>query len=149
MQGAEKIKEFITKLTGWMGISCEISVTETEHSPVAITLTAANDGNLLIGKNGQNLKAFEHLIRIAWLRAGGQQSLTVDINEYRRIRTEELRTTIQQIAERVSLSRKAETLEPMTAYERRIAHTELASYRDITTESIGQEPHRRVVIRPL
>ena len=52
-------------------------------------------------------------------------------------------------ADDVALTKKEKQLPPMTAYERRIIHLELASARpDVVTESIGQEPERRVAIKP-
>src|SRR3989338_7508857 len=54
-----------------------------------------------------------------------------------------------EVANRVKVSKKAEALDPMSSYERRLIHVELASHPDLETESIGEEPERRVVIRPL
>jgi len=54
-----------------------------------------------------------------------------------------------EVAHRVRISKKAEALVPMSSYERRLVHVELASYADLETESIGEEPKRRIVIKPL
>lgn len=149
MNGVTNITEFIARLTRDMGVPCEVSVAENGKGPIAITLAAEEGSHALIGKGGQTLRALEHLVRLAWLRSGEERSLTLDINEYRRLRTEELQDRIKKVAERVRMTKKAETLDPMTSYERRVVHTELASFQDLGTESIGQEPHRRVVIKPL
>jgi len=54
----------------------------------------------------------------------------------------------KEIADEVALTKKEKILPPMPAYERRIIHLELAQRPDVTTQSIGQEPERRVVIKP-
>ncbi|HXK36256.1 MAG TPA: R3H domain-containing nucleic acid-binding protein [Candidatus Paceibacterota bacterium] len=117
---------------------------------LTVSLTAP-EGNVLIGKGGQNLKALEHVVRMMMARQHPEQArgLIVDINDYRQEMATELATSTRVIAERVRQTRQPEALRPMTAYERRIVHTELASFSDLTSESVGQDPHRRVVIRPL
>jgi len=59
-----------------------------------------------------------------------------------------LKELAKSVADEVALTKKERILEPMSAYERRIIHLELASRPDVTTESIGKEPKRRVVIKP-
>ena len=59
-----------------------------------------------------------------------------------------MRETANSVADEVALTKKEKELAPMPAYERRVIHLELADRKDVTTESIGEEPKRRVVIRP-
>ena len=73
----------------------------------------------------------------------------VDVNNYRKARANYLIETAREAAQRVIQTQKAEALSPMTSYERRLVHTELAGYKEVQTESIGQEPHRRIVVKPL
>ena len=107
---------------------------------------------MLIGKNGQNLGAFEHLVRlVASRRLANPESdlhFIVDINDYRKSRTDYLIGVAKDVAQRVIQTQRAEALSPMSSYERRLVHTELASYREIQTESVGQEPRRRIVVKP-
>lgn len=109
---------------------------------------------MLIGKNGQNLNAFEHLIKLIINRkAGGEEQkrnvFVVDINDYRKTKAKYILDLARSAAQKVISSRRAEALLPMSAYERRLVHTELAAYQELQTESIGEEPHRRIVIKPL
>jgi len=148
----EHIAEIVRTITGYLQIPCEVSVAvaENESSGVSVNLTAAEDGKYLIGKGGQNLRALETVVRSMVSRGLSRPvPLTVDVNDYRKQQEEELVSRIHEIAGRVRDTRKAEALDPMTAYERRIVHTELAVYHDIVSESVGQEPYRRVVIRPV
>lgn len=146
----QKIKEFVQEIARHMQIPCEATVTTGDDGSAHIEIQAPNDGRILIGKNGQNLRALEHIVRIAWLRQNPEhRAVTVDVNNYRTERTNELVQLVHETAVRVRETRRSEALEPMMPHERRVVHTELASYSDLATESIGQEPNRRVVIKLL
>ena len=73
---------------------------------------------------------------------------SLDINGYKDQRTKRVIEFARQAADRVKATQKPEVLFPMSAFERRLVHVELVSDKDILTESIGEEPKRRVVIRP-
>lgn len=117
-----------------------------------LSLIGTEDLTPLIGKDGQSLVALEHVIRLAAFRKfGGTERLPdflLDINGYRKEQNARLAQIAEDSAQRVIASGKAEALAPMNAYERRIVHTKLATYQQISTESIGAEPNRRVVIKP-
>lgn len=124
-------------------------------TPVVL-IESENDLSVLIGKNGQNLNALEHLIRIISSRKttspegeSERPGFLVDINDYRKSRSRYILEIARHAAQRVISTQKAEALAPMTPYERRLIHTELASYKEVQTESIGEEPRRRVVVKPL
>jgi spoIIIJ-associated protein len=144
------IHDFVRRITEYMQIPCEVSVSSEEGGSVRVAVQAADNGRLLIGKNGQNLKALEHVVRIMWLRQNpDNRSVVVDVNDYRAERSKELIQLVRETASRVQQTRRSEAFEPMSSYERRLVHTELATYSDLATESVGQDPHRRVVIKPL
>jgi spoIIIJ-associated protein len=147
----QSLVQFLRTITERMHVPCDVSVAGgTDGSPITLTIQTSEDANLLIGKDGQNLKALEHVVRAVWARRepGGRQ-ITIDINDYRKTRTAELAAAVHETARRVRDTRQPEALKPMTSYERRVVHTELAAYHDLATESIGVEPHRRVVIKLL
>ncbi len=145
-----KIEEFIRVITGYMQIPCDISLSSTDDGVTRVALQTTEDGKLLIGKNGQNINALEHVIRLVSARHNQEQrSVTVDVNNYRAVQMQQLIESVRGAADRVQQTRRSEALEPMTSYQRRVVHTELALYQGLSTESVGQEPHRRVVIKPL
>ncbi|MBI3305458.1 hypothetical protein HYZ80_04010 [Candidatus Parcubacteria bacterium] len=113
-------------------------------------LIAMREGRFLIGKGGDNLKAFEHLLRVLVSRQLGAEAPLVvcDINNYRRERAEYLRSFARQVAQQVKLEQRPIQLRPMSAFERRVIHVELATRPDIMTESQGEGDARRVVVRP-
>lgn len=144
------IEEFIRRVADYMQISCAIATTEEADGTMRIALETSEDGRLLIGKNGQNLSALEHIVRMAAVRRNPEhRAVLVDVNGYRAEQSQKLVESIRAAAVRVQQTRRSEALEPMTSYQRRVVHTELASYSDLATESVGQDPHRRVVIKPL
>lgn len=105
--------------------------------------------HMLIGERGSTLAAIEYVIkRIVRKKYKDAQKFTLDINDYRVRRLEDLKQDIKTAAKAVRMYQREVPLRPMPSFERRIVHLLLAEYPDITTHSIGQEPERRVVIKP-
>ena len=77
-----------------------------------------------------------------------EDKFTLDINDYRLKRLDELKQDIKTAAKEVRLYHREAPLRPMSSFERRLVHLLLAEYPDITTQSIGQDPNRRVIIKP-
>lgn len=121
-----------------------VTVIWAENVLPRVVITSDSDLSFLIGPQGQTLSALEHLIRLA----SRDMSVVVDINDYRKVQVERLLSFARERAERVIVNEVAESLDPMNAFERKLIHSALSSFGDITTESIGTEPHRRVVIKP-
>jgi len=149
-QKKAKIEETIKKIVGFMDLECRIEFREEDKEGKVLfaSIYTPENARLLIGKNGQTLKALEHVIRLLLPEEHEPAGVLIDINDYRKSRTNYLMDLARQAVGRVRNTQKAEALVPMTPYERRVVHMELASCPDITTESIGEEPHRRVVIKP-
>lgn len=107
------------------------------------------EANMLIGERGANLAAIEHLLKkILKKKYGLEDKFSLDINDYRVRRLEDLKQDVKSAAHSVRLYKKEVPLRPMSSFERRIVHLLLAEYPDIATESTGKEPERRVVIKP-
>lgn len=127
---------------------------EEKRNFTVVSIESDKDLSMLIGKNGQNLTAFDHIAHLLISKKFGgiwgknAPNFIVDVNDYRKSRTNYLVDIARNVAKRVTQTRRAEALLPMNAYERRLVHTELASFKEVQTESIGQEPRRRVVVKP-
>ena len=140
----------IRRLTEAMGLACDIHIGDATDGVLEVTIRTDMDANLLIGKNGQNLAALEHIIRAASYRnTDNSPRVVVDVNDYRQNRAEQLVQMTRQVVSRVRDTRRSQALLPMAPHERRIVHMELASYTDVASESIGEGENRRVVIKPL
>ncbi|MEW5907890.1 MAG: R3H domain-containing nucleic acid-binding protein [Patescibacteria group bacterium] len=141
------IKEILRKLT----IDGEIEVLEDEDTFQFIIKT--KEAGILIGENGQHLTALSHIVKKIIDQEFKKENLEkisffLDVNDYQTKRTEELKNIARMTAQRVRYFKKEIPLDPMNAYERKIIHSALTEYPDITTESFGEEPNRRIMIKP-
>lgn len=142
-QAEKEIKQFFQKLD----FSVEINISQKEEA-VLIEIRA-EEPMVLIGERGKVLLQIQRVLRILLNRKLGKQFyLDLDINEYKKKKIQYLKEVARETADKVSLTGQEKILFPMPAYERRIIHLELAGREDITTQSIGNEPERRLVIRP-
>ena len=151
----EILKNVTQEILGHLGYGGEVSVFSNEKDPSLQIVSISSSDNLsaLIGKNGQNIKSLEQVVRLVYLKKLSPEQkpavFMVDLNDYRKLRARQVVDKAIEVAYRVRISKKAEALVPMSSYERRLVHVELASYADLETESIGEEPKRRIVIKPL
>lgn len=148
----EQLIETIKKIVDFMDLDCQVDVKEeTDDKGVkilAVSVYTPENAKFLIGKNGQNLNSLEHVIRACFLKkVPSFNNIAVDVNDYKKSRANYVADLARQAVTRVRSTQKAEALGPMSGYERRIVHMELASCPDIATESIGTEPNRRIVIK--
>ena len=137
------LKEFF-KITGDDGIEYKI---EKGKNQINLTITGDKVSHL-IGYKGKTIESFQSLLN-AMLQRENEESAKVfiEVNDYKKRKEEKLKNLANKMANNVIKFRKPIRLEPMSAYERLIIHTELAKRDDVETESQGEEPRRRVVIK--
>jgi len=105
------------------------------------------DSGFLIGHRGDVLNALQTILTsIANKESDSKIRVILDIENYRSKRKETLENLANKLAKTVLKTGKPITLEPMSAYERKIIHTKLQENKNITTHSIGEEPNRKIVI---
>jgi spoIIIJ-associated protein len=109
-----------------------------------------SESNLLIGQYGVTLAALQHILRLL-IRRGTEDKFKflADVNRYLQAKTETLAGIARDAARQAISERKPVILRPMSAYERRLVHVELAENENIKTESIGEGDDRKVVVRPI
>jgi len=118
-----------------------------DHEITFVVNTSENP--ILIGKNGKTLDAIQTLLKnFINLFTDEHYVVLVDIGGYKEQRKKQLEILATKTAKEVAKSRVEAKLGKMNAYERRVIHTKLADWRDVTTESEGEEPNRCVVIKP-
>jgi spoIIIJ-associated protein len=139
----KEAKEFFSKL----GIDFELKISKIDNTfKIDLQTKEFQD---LIGEKGKTLNEIQHLLNaILKKKIKGEFFIDLDIAGYKERKIKYLKELARSVADEVALTKKERILEPMPAYERRIIHLELASRPDVTTESIGKEPKRRVVIKP-
>jgi len=139
----EEIDKFFKKAT----FQVESNVIST--GDVFLVEIKTNDSKILIGERGQTLAEIQRLLRLLLRKKLGSDVLVeVDINNYKARKENALREVARDIADEVVFYKKEKILPPMTSYERRIIHLALQDREDVKTESAGEHPGRKVVIRP-
>ena len=107
------------------------------------------DLDVLVGSNGETLDSLQELTRLAVLRQSKRRvRLLIDINGFRARQREQLTAMVQAKVEQVIRTREDHEFQPMTPAERKVVHDAVAAMEGVRTESLGEEPNRRVVIRP-
>ena len=147
-ENLNKIKKITDEFFKRTSFDIEAEVLPSEEKTIFIK-ARTEDPKVLIGQNGQTLAEIQRLLKSILRRQIPEEFyIDLDINNYKAKKIEYLKETARDLADEVSSSRTEKMLAPMPAYERRIIHLELADRPDITTESLGQEPDRCVVIKP-
>lgn len=119
-------------------------MTRDEH--VVLNLRG-DDLGILIGKHGQTLDALQYLTNLAANRdAENKVRFILDVEDYRKRRTETLSRLALRLADKVKRRGEKVALEPMSPHERKIIHVALQNDNRIVTYSEGDEPFRKVVI---
>ncbi len=139
---------FVETLIKNLEIEVEATVGTDEENASCITIDG-KDASVLIGHHGETLDALQYLANLAANRAEGKddhERITVDVAGYRARREEKLRELARRQAEKVQKYGRSVMLEPMNPYERRIIHAEIQNIEGVSTNSIGSDSNRKVVI---
>ncbi len=130
----------------YMNIHATVQVRSV--NPLALNIHGINENlGLLIGRRGETLASLQLLVSlIVGHRTKHRMRITIDAENYRERREDNLRSLALRVAQQVRNYRRAIALEAMPPNERRIVHIALADSKDISTESIGEGEERRVVI---
>lgn len=130
-----------------MDVKAEYQFDVSENT-LNINLSGPEMG-VIIGKRGQTLDSLQYLTNLAVNRKSSVYSrVKIDTEDYRARRMATLENLAKNVAFRVKRSGRAEELEAMNPYERRIIHSALQGIQGVDTHSEGEEPYRHVVISP-
>ena len=149
-------REVTETLLSLMGITALVKLTSEyaagieEEADSSVNLNIeGEDLGLLIGRRGQTVASLQYIVRlIVGHRTQLRLPIVIDVEGYKQRRCEALRALALRIAEQVGSEKAPFSLEPMSAFERRIIHLALADHPEVTTESTGQGEARKVVILP-
>ena len=142
---ADKAVAFLNELFLSMGIRVEIDA-HMDGDNLNIDLSG-NDMGIVIGKRGDTLDSIQYLTSLVVNNSKGSYiKVTIDTENYREKRKEALEALAVRIASKVERTGKRHTFEPMNPYERRIIHSKLQAYENVTTYSIGEDPNRKIVV---
>ena len=148
--GEDMSYDFVKQLIADIGLSAEAELYACEDGTRRITIVG-DDASTLIGHHGDTLDALQYLANLASAKknAKGERDksrVTIDIEGYRKKREETLRALARRMAQKALRNKRSVMLEPMSAYERRIIHSEIQGIEGVSTNSIGSDNNRKIVI---
>ena len=144
-------QRILETLMGHLGFDAKVEVAAGETSRLNVVAQGDDRESLgaLIGRKGERLSALQHLVNLMLSKEMGSWTrVLVDVEDYRGRRERQLRELADRAAARVMETGKMLQLEPMPALERRWIHLTLRDHAGVATQSIGEEPNRRVVLVP-
>lgn len=125
----------------------ELAFRATEFDGGIKFLIDGEDASILIGRRGETMDALQYLCLLVSNRAGGEYcKISLDVANYREKREKTLQLLAKKVAGKVIKNKRSQTLEPMNPYERRIVHSVIQDIDGVKSESVGDDPNRRVVI---
>lgn len=144
------VEELLERLKVQASVSTEIIPAEDERSkPLVWVDVRGNDLSILIGPRAETLNALQYITGLIVSKELGRSiPLVIDVEGFRARRTQQLRQLARRMADQAIKTGRRQVLEPMPASERRIIHIELRDNPQVTTESIGEDPRRKVTIIP-
>lgn len=148
------VEEIVSELLDKMNLEASVEARYGEksdnlpHAPILVDISG-NDLSVLIGRRAKTLNALQYITRLIL----GKElehgiPLSIDVEGYRERRELQVRQLARRVADQVTDTKREQALEPMPPNERRFAHLELQDETQVYTESVGQEPYRKVVIHP-
>ena len=152
-EAAKDILEILLRLMdieATVTLSHEFTVDDENGNTSSVGLNIeGEDLGILIGRRGQTMASLQHIVRIIMVhKMQVKIPIVLDVEGYKQRRCDGLRALAKRLAEQVNARKIPFTMEPMSAFERRVIHLALADHPDVTTESTGLGEARKVVIIP-
>jgi spoIIIJ-associated protein len=145
MELHDRVKEFIERTLAAMGLSLEVSVTDTADS-VRIDLSG-DQGDVLLRRRAESLDALQHIVNTAFRRElNDDRTFVVDCLNYRKAKDAELRQMARFMMERAKSSGAPQEMGPLNPYARRLVHLTVAEDPQMSSESIGDAFLKTVII---
>ena len=149
-KGDDRAYDFVSQLIENLGIEAQVELLSCDDGTRRINVIG-EAASMLIGHHGDTLDALQYLANLASAQKNNKgekdkSRVTVNIEGYRAKREETLRTLARAKAAQALRTHRNVSLEPMSPYERRIIHSEIQSIEGVSTNSVGSENNRKVVI---
>jgi len=144
----DTVSELLERMHVRADVSAHYGIADDPRSriPVNVEITG-QDLSILIGRQAETLNALQYIAGLmVGKEIGRPLTLVIDVQGYRKRREQQLRQLARRMADQAIKTGHRQVLEPMPANERRIIHIELRDHPQVTTESIGEEPRRKVTI---
>lgn len=146
----DTVNELLLAMKVRANVTAHFGAADDERGRVPLIVDVnGHDLSILIGPRAETLEALQYITNlIVGKELGRSIPLIVDVQGYRARREQRVRQLARRMAEQAVKSGRRQVLEPMPASERRLVHIELRDNPDVFTESIGEDPRRKVTIIP-
>jgi spoIIIJ-associated protein len=146
----DTVNELLEKMRVRANVTAEYGEADDARSRVPVMVNVNGDDlSILIGRHAETLNALQYIASLIISKEIGRSiPLVVDVEGYRARRENQLRQLARRMAEQAVRTGRRQVLEPMPANERRIVHIELRGNSEVTTESVGEDPRRKITIIP-
>lgn len=144
----EVVSNLLEKMKVRAKVSARYRQTENANDEQVVMVNVeGNDLSILIGRRSETLNALQYISSLIVCKQLDRWiPLMIDVQGYRARRERQLRQIAQRMAEQAIHTGRRQVLEPMPANERRLIHLELRDHPEVETESVGDEPNRKVTI---
>ena len=145
LEGKKSVEEFLKDFISKLNKDLDYKINQEENS-INVDIDG-KDAGFLIGYRGEVLNSLQVILsNIANKKIDGKVKVLLNVGGYREKREKDLQNLASKIASTVIKNNRKITLEPMTAFERKVIHTKLQENNRVKTYSIGEEPYRKVVV---
>ena len=145
----EYSKKLLKDIVEGMGIKDVIIESQRKENFIKLTLHSS-DNSILIGRNGRTLSSLQNLIRTSVSNQIGMfVNIILDVENYKIKQEHNIERLAKKLAKEVLRTKEPIAMDCMNSYERRLVHNALANFKGITSNSEGEEPNRRIVIKPI
>ena len=145
----EYAKKLLKDIVEGMGVKDVIVESQRKDNYIKFTLHSS-DNSILIGKNGRTLSSLQNLIRSSISnQIGIYVNIILDVENYKVKQEHNIERLAKKLAKEVLRTKEPIAMDSMNSYERRLVHNALANFKGITSDSEGEEPNRRIVIKPV
>jgi len=147
----ETVEDLLENMKVRASVTAHYGEPDDERSRIPLKVDVrGKDLSILIGPRAETLNALQYIAGlIVGKELGRSVPLVVDVEGYRARREQQIRQLARRMADQAIKTGRRQVLEPMPASERRLVHIELRSNPAVTTESIGEDPRRKVTIIPI
>ncbi len=143
-------KKFLYDFGKYLGMDFQIMVTDvSEKIDRMLFLIQCDNGDVLVGKDGEILESLQYILRLAVAKKFKQNlKILIDINGYRERRKKALTIMAKRLADKVKRTGRKMKTDPLNPYERRIIHTLFKHNKNVTTKSEGEGHIKKIIISP-
>jgi spoIIIJ-associated protein len=145
----EYSKKLLKDIVEGMGIKDVIIESQRKENFIKLTLHSS-DNSILIGRDGRTLSSLQNLIRTSVSNQTGIYfNIILDVENYKVKKEHNIERLAKKLAKEVLRTKEPIAMDSMNSYERRLVHNALSNFKGITSDSEGEEPNRRIVIKPV